>query len=664
MTFLDRFTAQFNDVVGVSLVNILVALVVLVVGILLAFVISRVVRGLIEKTGLDRRITGWVAGDERRAEGEEIHVASGIGTAVFWLLMLVVLIVFFQILGLGVVTATLNDILFQILAFLPNLIAAGLLILLAWVVASALKWIVLRALRAANVDERVGSEMREPDRSRAYADEPRMRERWEDDRSRVYADEPRRREDDRSRVYADEPRRREDGRDRADTDEPRRRERRMDDRRDYRDEPRRREDDRRPSIAETVATAVYWLVFLFFLPAILGALNLGGLLAPVQGMIGQILGFIPNLFAAGLILVIGWFAARIIRRVVSSLLTAVGVDRLGQRVGLSTADRRLSDLLGLVVYILVLIPVVVAALNALNIAAVTQPAANMLNSILLAIPNIFAAAAVLFVSYLIARVVAGLVENLLRSVGFDDMMARLGWRTRTDTVRMANPLEPDAATTKQVTWGPSRVVGGLVVVVIMLFALTEAFNLLGFVELSLLMSGLIVFVAQVVLGLIIFGIGLYLANMAARAIRDSDMANANLLAWIAQGTILVFAGAMALRQMGLANSIINLAFGLLIGAIAVAAALAFGLGGREVAARKLREWTRTVESESADVPPPPTIAPSRGRGAARSYQVPGAAAGGISASGTGERQERPPQSGTRDWGDRPERPDTPREPMP
>jgi hypothetical protein len=596
----DRFTAQFTDVMGVSLVNILVALVVLVIGILLAFVISRLIRGLIEKTGLDRRITGWVAGDERRAEGEEVHVASGIGTAVFWLLMLVVLIIFFQILGLGVVTATLNDVLFQILAFLPNLIAAGILVLLAWVVASALKWIVIRALRAANVDERVGSEMREPEHRTAYADEP-MRER--------------------------------------------------------------RDTGTRPSIAETVGTAVYWLVFLFFLPAILGALNLGGLLGPVQGMIGQILGFIPNLFAAGLILVIGWFAARVIRRVVASLLAAVGVDRLGQRVGLSTAERRLSDLLGLIVYVLILIPVIVAALNALNIAAVTEPAANMLNAILLAVPNIFAAAVVLFISYLIARVVAGLVENLLRSIGFNDMMARLGWRQRTDTVRVADPMEPDAVSTEQVTWGPSRVVAGLVVVVIMLFALVEAFNLLGFVELSLLMSGLIVFIAQVVLGLIIFGIGLYLANMAARAIQQSDMPNANLLGWIAEGVILVFAGAMALRQMGLANSIINLAFGLLMGAIAVAAALAFGLGGREVAERKLKEWTRSVESESVDVPPPPTMTPTRGgRGAARSYQAPpGTAAGGVSASGAGDR---PVEPGMRDRSDRPDRPDSPREPMP
>jgi len=52
---------------------------------------------------------------------------------------------------------------------------------------------------------------------------------------------------------------------------------------------------------------------------------------------------------------------------------------------------------------------------------------------------------------------------------------------------------------------------------------------------------------------------------------------------------------MALRQMGLANEIVNMAFGLLLGAVAVAVALAFGLGGREVAARGLEEWVQSIE---------------------------------------------------------------------
>jgi hypothetical protein len=78
-------------------------------------------------------------------------------------------------------------------------------------------------------------------------------------------------------------------------------------------------------------------------------------------------------------------------------------------------------------------------------------------------------------------------------------------------------------------------------------------------------------------------------------VQASGVAQAGLLAMAARVSSLVLAGAMALRQMGLANEIINLAFGLLLGAIAVAVALAFGLGGRELAARELEGWLQSVK---------------------------------------------------------------------
>jgi predicted permease len=107
------------------------------------------------------------------------------------------------------------------------------------------------------------------------------------------------------------------------------------------------------------------------------------------------------------------------------------------------------------------------------------------------------------------------------------------------------------------------------------------------------------FAGQVILGLIIFAIGLYLANLVSTTVRASDAPNAGLLALAARIAILVLAGAMALRQMGLANEIVNLAFGLLLGAIAVAVALAFGLGGRDIAARELEGWLESIKSLDA-----------------------------------------------------------------
>ena len=99
------------------------------------------------------------------------------------------------------------------------------------------------------------------------------------------------------------------------------------------------------------------------------------------------------------------------------------------------------------------------------------------------------------------------------------------------------------------------------------------------------------------MGLVIFGVGLFLANVAEKAVRTSTTRQAGLLAVATRVSIIVLASAMGLRQMGLANEIITLAFGLLLGAIAVASALAFGLGARDVAGRTVEDWANAFRSE-------------------------------------------------------------------
>lgn len=494
---------QITQLVGAYIPNLIGALAILIIGWLVALVVSAIVRRALRRTTLDNRLARWIVGKE---EAKAIEVERWIAKGVYYLIMLFVLIAFFQTLGLTVITQPLNQLLMQVFQYAPRLLGAGLLLLTAWIVASALKLIASRALRAAKLDERLGGQVG-------------------------------------------------------------------------------LEEEERVPLTKTIVDAVYWLIFLLFLPAVLNALALQGLLEPVQGMIDKILSFLPSIFAAGLILVIGWFVARVVQRIVTNLLAAVGADRLSERVGLTPVlgKQRLSGLLGLVVYVLVLIPVLIAALNALALEAITQPASNMLNVILEAVPSIFAATLVLAIAYVVGRVVARLITNLLTDAGFNAVLARLGLGKK--------PSEGEPT--------PSEIVGYLVLVAIMLFAAIEASRLLGFVLLADLVAQFTAFASQVVLGLIIFAIGLHLANLAARTVQASGVAQAGLLAMATRVSILVLAGAMALRQMGLANEIINLAFGLLLGAIAVAVALAFGLGGREAAARELEEWLQSVKSEKS-----------------------------------------------------------------
>jgi hypothetical protein len=140
---------------------------------------------------------------------------------------------------------------------------------------------------------------------------------------------------------------------------------------------------------------------------------------------------------------------------------------------------------------------------------------------------------------------------------------------------------------------PSEIVGYLAIVGIMFFAVIEAANMLGFTILAELVSEFLVAASGVLLGLVIFGLGLYLAGLAENVIRDAGGSQAHVLAPSARVAIIVFSGALGLRQVGIAEDIVNLTFGIVLGAIAVAAALAFGLGARDIAARELERWLQS-----------------------------------------------------------------------
>ncbi|NEO50162.1 MAG: mechanosensitive ion channel, partial [Moorea sp. SIO4A3] len=147
------------------------------------------------------------------------------------------------------------------------------------------------------------------------------------------------------------------------------------------------------SVAQTIGNSLYYLIFLLFLPSVLETLGLQGTLDPVLSMLGEIWGIVPNIGAAIAIGAIGWFIAQLVQRLVTSFLTAAGANQIGERFGLSTSGgRSLAGIIGTIVYVLILIPVATAALNALQIQAISGPSIAMLSQVTNTIPKLFAAA--------------------------------------------------------------------------------------------------------------------------------------------------------------------------------------------------------------------------------------------------------------------------------
>ena len=171
---------------------------------------------------------------------------------------------------------------------------------------------------------------------------------------------------------------------------------------------------------------------------------------------------------------------------------------------------RLSGLLGLITYVLILFPVLISSLNALQLAAITEPASDMLGTILDVIPSLFAAVLLVSVAYLVGRLVSRLISNVLAGAGFDNILAQLG---------LGQPAEGGRT--------PSAVIGTLILVAILLFASVEAASLLGFVNLAEMLSGFITLGGQVIHGTVVFGIGL-LSGQPGRHDRASQRQRAGI----------------------------------------------------------------------------------------------------------------------------------------
>lgn len=321
-------------------------------------------------------------------------------------------------------------------------------------------------------------------------------------------------------------------------------------------------------ISQNISDIVYWLILLLFLPIVLSILGLNGLLFPIQNMLNDVVSFLPNIFIAGVIVFVGYILAKIVRGIVEGLIGSLNLQQQAQKIGLFKSSN-LPQVLGSFIFAIIIITSLIIAFEALGIDAISQPATAMLYEIMNAIPHIIAAGLILILAYVVSRFVANLVVEVVAGTGVDEIPAKLDVQRFLGTTKV------------------SCIVGYLIVFFTMLFAVSEAANRLGFEQVSGLISMFIHFGANILLGAVIFMVGFWLANLVANVIGRGEYNSSRWLANLVRILIMGLVVAMGLRAMGIADSIVNLAFGLTLGAVAVAFAIAFGLGGRQPAERVL-----------------------------------------------------------------------------
>jgi hypothetical protein len=354
----------------------------------------------------------------------------------------------------------------------------------------------------------------------------------------------------------------------------------------------------------------YWLVLLIGVVGALTTLELSSIVAPLNTLLIQVMDFIPNLVGAAVIFFVGVVVATLARRVVEAALNVAHVDEWLERAGLKrmTGASGLARTVGVLVFVLIVIPVTIAALQQLGVRAISDPAVAVLSTVLDALPRILAAAIILAIAYVIGRWVAGLLEQILPSLGFDSSLQALGIGSPpepslTVPARRSAATPPVAPRPEAARPGltPSVFVARLAMVAIMLFSAVEAAQLLAFAAIATMLQEILDLAGRVIFGGVIITAGVLIANLLVTIIDRSTGGREGLARPVVRWATIALAVAMGLRFMGIADEIVILAFGLILGSAAVAAALAFGIGGRDAAKRVLDRWL-----DRADVPARPS----------------------------------------------------------
>lgn len=498
---MDQFWYYFNQIS-----HVLIAILILLVGWLIAAIVAGVTKKALSKTDIDNKLFSGPSGSSNR----QYHSEKIISQFVFWLIMLFVFVLFLNLLNLDFIARPFADMISSFLAVIPDVIMAIVLFIVAWLIAKALHYLITSLgtrLPIGPTLTKLGlhSEGREPSK-----------------------------------------------------------------------------------VINIIATIVFYLVLLLFLPAILTTLNLTGIAQPFMSMVDTILSFIPSLFAATLIFVIGWFVAKILRHLLTTFLKGVGSEKFAQKLGLSKflTGTTLADIVGTILFVLVMIPVTISALEQLDIRGISVPAINMLNNIMEMLPNIAVSILLVLVGVWLARLVKQFVNSLLTRLGFNNLMTQMGLKH---------------ATTGTVTYTPSEIVAVIVEVIIVILFVGEALQVLNLTFFVGLVAAIIAYLPHVIAAILILAVAFYFGNLVERIVASVlNGALSTFLAKLSKGAIIVLAVFMALNQLGVAETIVNTAFMLILGGLSLAFGLAFGLGGTDTAKKYLAKWDAKVEATHVD----------------------------------------------------------------
>ncbi|WP_298344133.1 mechanosensitive ion channel [uncultured Algibacter sp.] len=318
------------------------------------------------------------------------------------------------------------------------------------------------------------------------------------------------------------------------------------------------------TLSKFISKLIYFLVMIFVFILALEKLGMSNVLDPVKNMLNGFTSFLPNIIGAGLVGYVGYMLATIVSELVE--LSGNSIKNLAPKLKLPE-NLDLVKIIKKIVFIFVFIPLLISAFNILNMDSISEPATTMLKDFFSAIPKVLVAVCILILFIVGGRFLSELIKDLLNSMNLNNFLNKSGLDNITGNSNMV------------------KIIGNLVYFFIVLFGITTAVEKLEFAKLSEVLYTITNYSGKILFGLVILAIGNWISTVAANNFSKND--NNSFVASIIRIAILSIFLAIGLRTMGIADEIINLAFGITLGTVALTVVLSFGLGGREAAGKQM-----------------------------------------------------------------------------
>ena len=289
------------------------------------------------------------------------------------------------------------------------------------------------------------------------------------------------------------------------------------------------------------------------------------MLEKIKGFFGDSSEMMIGVLIGIAILVIGLFIVKLIAALIKRGLGKVSL--LNGDSGPNLA-RPIASLFKGVMSIFVLL----MALPHFGMDSIVTLLEDMIGQITNIIPNLIGAGLIIYIGYFVAKIIIDILESFFATAKVDELPEKMG----------LSSVFSDSFT-------PTKFFSGLIMLFVMLTSITAAVETLGIETISHIFSKTLEFAGGLLMGGIILVIGNFLSQLAYANLKKHG---SDTLAMIARFAILGLVLAMGLKAMGIADHIVNLAFALTLGSVAVAAAIAFGIGGRDAAQTLTQKWVK------------------------------------------------------------------------